>query len=341
MLAVVTIHLTPQLMRSYDNLPLWQWLAADVANALTRWCVPVFVMLSGAFLLDPSRDGGAGKFLRRQVPRVLIPTLFWSAFYLYDRWVGVGRPSGEGVKMALDGLLSGVPTPHLYFPYLILGLYLLTPPLRLFVRTATPRDMAYAIGLCLGVAMLTRGLSILGLVGTGESVFTQFIPYIGYYLAGFFLKDLSLSARQRSGLYILLLMAMGVAAVATAHLVPRFGAGGRGTYFFQYLSPTVVVMSLCVFGLFVTSPLLRDDGPVPMGFRRFIFGVASPASFGVYLIHPLVIRHVGKELQVRPTGFDSWGGPWVGIPLTLVLVVALSTTLVWGVQRVPYLRRLL
>src|SRR3954447_23076195 len=43
------------------------WWAANVLDAASRWCVPVFVMVSGALLLDPRRTERPREFYRRRL----------------------------------------------------------------------------------------------------------------------------------------------------------------------------------------------------------------------------------------------------------------------------------
>ena len=67
--AVVLIHSLP---------PTPTVLQADlgwysVANTVTRWCVPVFFMLSGALLLAPGLHESAGRFYRRRAWRIGLP----------------------------------------------------------------------------------------------------------------------------------------------------------------------------------------------------------------------------------------------------------------------------
>src|SRR5437868_4695382 len=57
----------------------WSIMALEAA---CRWAVPVFVMLSGALLLDPDRKETPKAFYRKRFWRVGIPLVFWSTFYV-------------------------------------------------------------------------------------------------------------------------------------------------------------------------------------------------------------------------------------------------------------------
>ena len=54
-LAVILLHLSATIVMDRDLLGTVGWHIANVIDAATRWCVPVFVMLSGALLLDPQK----------------------------------------------------------------------------------------------------------------------------------------------------------------------------------------------------------------------------------------------------------------------------------------------
>ena len=76
-LAVVMIHVSA--MHWGDTPPASaDWQAMNVYAAVSRWCVPVFVMLSGALLLAPGRENEPwADFYQRRLVRVLLPLAFW------------------------------------------------------------------------------------------------------------------------------------------------------------------------------------------------------------------------------------------------------------------------
>ena len=79
-LAVVVIHsvgyATKQSGTGWHSA--WWW-GANLLNSACLWCVPVFVMVSGALLLDPARRVSSGAFLKRRAVRIGLPLAFWIA----------------------------------------------------------------------------------------------------------------------------------------------------------------------------------------------------------------------------------------------------------------------
>ena len=67
------------------------WQAYQLYNSLLRWCVPVFAMLSGMFLLEPRTGLTLPRLLLGRVLRVLITIVLWGAVY---RWRTACSPAG-------------------------------------------------------------------------------------------------------------------------------------------------------------------------------------------------------------------------------------------------------
>ncbi len=54
--SVVLLHTTAPLLYLFNVIPTYEWITGDAFGSLVRWCVPIFFMLSGTFLLDPNKN---------------------------------------------------------------------------------------------------------------------------------------------------------------------------------------------------------------------------------------------------------------------------------------------
>src|SRR5690606_17311617 len=82
-LAVVVLHSAAMVLDIGTVQDSSNWLWASVYDAATRWCVPVFVMISGVLLLDPHKKRETlGQYYQRRARRIVPATVFWSLFYL-------------------------------------------------------------------------------------------------------------------------------------------------------------------------------------------------------------------------------------------------------------------
>ena len=81
-LAVVGVHAAAMVLVALPDGQGSAWWAANLWDSFCHWCVPVFVMISGAVLLSGPADQPAGEFYRRRALRLWQPALFWTLLYL-------------------------------------------------------------------------------------------------------------------------------------------------------------------------------------------------------------------------------------------------------------------
>ena len=105
-------------------------------------------MISGALLLDPERPQDA-RFYSRRVARICAPLLFWTLFYLLWRtaldWIDDGRLD---LSFWPRKLAHGEPYYHLWYLYMIVGLYLFAPLVRaLAARSSRQARALWVVGI--------------------------------------------------------------------------------------------------------------------------------------------------------------------------------------------------
>ena len=153
-LAVVILHLSGGWI-SEVPVASGAWRVFNVYNGLTRWCVPVFVMLSGMFLLDPKKSLSYRSLFFRQILRIVAALVVWSVVYgLFARFLSGTPLTLSALIQVLRDLVWGRLHYHLWFLPMIVGLYLATPFLRAFVRGASRSDFHFFFLLVFVFAML-------------------------------------------------------------------------------------------------------------------------------------------------------------------------------------------
>jgi len=331
MAAVVVIHaVAPVVETRTTDFGSTTWWVANVLDASTRWSVPVFIMVSGALLLDPARRMTVRSFYLRRLHRVGIPLIAWICFYLIFR--EFYNAGGITPEQAAAEIISGSVFLHLYFLFILVGLYVLTPYLRVLTLHA-PRRMLWAftaLMLALGVADQALGT----LAGEGQpNAVTRFLPYVGYFLAGWLLRDVRLT-RPRillAGAGFLLSwagIALGTGAVADA-----VGWNRTAGYLYGFLSPPVVIMSAAAYVLLrvVGTRLLRE---AHQALVRRVQSVAA-LTFGVYLVHPALLLPLR-----RATGIPAdWAGMLATVLGSSAAVFLASLVITWLLRRIPLLRQ--
>ena len=270
-LAVVWLHCSAYPLTTtieYGALG-WQW--ANVYDAATRWCVPVFVMISGALLLNPEKREGYRRFYLRRAARILPAIVFWSVgFLLWRAWLY----HQEDVSVApLDWLrlaTGGQPYYHLWYLYMLAGLYLFTPCLRLLYRHSSVRQRLFMTGLMFVLAVLQGVYRELSDEGPGLFLI-WFLPYVAYFMAG----RLMFERQLRLPMPLLILLVSIALTAAGANVLTTRQA--LNVYFYDAFSLTVPWMSLAVFQLILEARRLPR------------LPVLVPLTFGIYLVHPVFL----------------------------------------------------
>ena len=300
---------------------------------LFRWGVPVFVLVSGALLLDPTRTETARAFYRKRLARIAIPLLFWSAYYIVWKssiWTAAG---GLRLDALVSLLVLGRPRPFLWYLYMTVGLYCFTPFLRVYVRSSTNRERWWLVAVAMTVAVLHNFWSAVQHAGP-PSVFAMWVPYTAYYLGGHQLRELDVSRFSARGLLVLVLGCAAVVAVACPVVVDALGLGESVLRGFLHgtFGPGVVVMSAAIFLL--ARKLWHDRAGARPVVRR-IGDAIAPATLGIYVVHPAVAALLHQRLGLRRSAV----GDLAFVPLATCATFVASYVLVALMLRVPYLRR--
>lgn len=123
---------------------------------VTTLAVPSFVMLSGAFLLN-SKNRDYKAFYQKMTKRIIYPTVLFSIVYVVMHYCEMILAKTMGVSIGnekynmwtpLLNCLKGEPNATMWFMFMIIGLYLVTPVIVRVKETIGQRNyMYFAIGL--------------------------------------------------------------------------------------------------------------------------------------------------------------------------------------------------
>jgi surface polysaccharide O-acyltransferase-like enzyme len=307
--AVVAIHVLGPYRARLGEMPDVEWASAIAVNGALRWCVPVFILITGALLLADTRPFDVRYFLRRRFAKVLVPFLAWSLLYAVVAGVSPAGFAPAVVAATVRAMPAHETYYHLGFFYYFIPLYVLVPPLLFFVRRA-PRAAVLAV--TLGWLVLT-GLYLAGASGLWSS---DFVLYGGYLLLGYVLW------RER-GVPIGPLVIPAAVALVAGQVAVIQASLASGDYeigrYFSYKTLNTALIAAAVFAL-----ALR--GSVSLGARaRAASAFVGRHSLGIYLVHPLFLwpvrafdLYAGHPLLVIP----AWTA--VAFGLALATSVALS-----------------
>ena len=230
-------------------------------------------MLSGAFLLAQPIEKPS-TFYRKRLPRLLIPLAVWLPLYYLYFWI-----KGADVAEYALHLFWAKGYFHLWFLPPLLGLYLVTPLLRKLIERVSRSRHLSLIALAL-LLLEVIGSLFLFVYQVELPIPILFIPYLGYYLLGYVLKEHALAKKSLWGVLY------GTSTLAMITLLMLYHGSSWAEYVTSNLSPLVAMATISLFALFSSRPHLAYNS-------RFL-GSFAARSLGVYLIHIVVLNVVTK-----------------------------------------------
>lgn len=324
--AVVAIHVSSPFIGAtirdpqYVGMEFESVFNSTLWNVLSRFAVPCFVMLSGAFLLANEKNAHFSYFYWKSAHKFLLPLFLFSFFYyLYSNVLLVGshflihRPTVLSLECFLEPLLNwvkGVPFYHLWYMYMLIGLYLFAPILinlkkqigeKFFERTAW-------------VLLILSGVFAWGGAVTVYWNPSYCFDYIGYFMIGYVLRRKA----KKNNLNGMLLICGGfiIEAVIAFWRYKEITQGvAEGTHsLIAPLSPFIILASVFIFYGFSSLCIKRS------------FAYLSSLTFVIYLVHAGILQVIqilsGKHfLRIYDVAEDTR----LIIPFLCVVVFVLST----------------
>lgn len=275
-------------------------------GTLVRPCVPLFAMLTGA--LSFPVKWSMGQFYRRRILRVLWPFLLWSVLYNLFPWVtGVlGIDSGviykcfawaETDSQSLSTCLAAIMripyrcnliACHMWYIYMLIGLYLYLPILSAWVERATRRQLEFVLILW-GISTLLPymkeyvciypfGTNAYNAFGT----FYYFSGFTGYLLLGHYLRyHFNLSLSKTIPLSATLLVAGYAVTYFGFHHVMQLPDKSPELIelFWTYNSLNVAAMASAWFLLLKHVRISSESRAAHM------LATLTSCGFGIYMVH--------------------------------------------------------
>lgn len=322
---VVFLHTAAPFLYYYEKKELSFWMTANIYDGIVRWSVPIFFMMSGALLLGAKRELSLSDFFKKRMDKILIPFLFWSVFYFYFR--AYYLDTDNSFKTFIKKFLNDDISYHLWFFYAMIGVYLIFPLLRPFVKNSSITTIGYIVGVW---AIFTSGFSYINyLLEVNLDINTPLGLYVGYFLLGYLLTQINFNKVTRIGIYTLGIIGLFI-TVYFAYL-DTVETGNVSLYYFKYITPNVLITSVAVFVFFKYAFANMNNTPK-------VINTLSFTTFGIYVIHPFYILILSKQNIVKEFIFDHVA---IAIPVFAIIVFILSAVTAYIISKLPIIKRII
>lgn len=281
---------------------------ARLYHFASTFAVPVFLMISGSLFLGTDRELGYDVIFRKYIRRIVLALL---VFGLPMCFLEVLMTRNGGLYIAIVNFLTGRSWDHMWYLYMLAGLYALTPVLKPFLQHSTEKTATTGMLVLAVPCIVLPSLKSYGVALEGWLVLA---PYPFYYLLGGYL----------GGRQVNLPVGVPVAMLA------MFIASQAGRVWLGADCPAYHDMATCLGAVAVFLLLQRSNRP------HMLAGRMAPYCFSVYILHPVFINVAFKLLHVNPSVLCPL---WIGILLFALLFFMQALASGWVLRQLPLFRK--
>lgn len=312
-IAVIAIHVLAPYRHELGAIPFDQWATAVSVNSISRWAVPVFILITGALMLSDKRDFELGYYIKRRLGKVLLPFLVWSVFYAYlSGWTLAGF-DGQQALTILEQSPSHATYYHLGFFYYFIPLYFVIPFFQWVVKRGNDEALYAFVALWFATTLLYL-LKIDGPWSAEMWLYSGYLP-LGYVLY----KKLPMNR-----ISVISVTWLGVIALMTTIWMVISNSVDAGQYTVgRWLSYKTLNVVLAASMIFILCRYVSDKIPES---AYTVVAFISQYSLGIYLLHPIFLW------PMKVMGWYQGNPLWV-IPLWVVLSGAGALGLSWLLAR--------
>lgn len=304
------------------------FLWAAFFDSVTRWSVPLFVMLSGMLFLNKSKKINIKTLYTKNIFRMVTAFIFWS--YVYNVYTAYAESHHilTSLKTAFFRIPKGAM--HTWFIFIIVGLYIVLPFIKRMTENMTKREAEYFLAISVVTSFLPKTLSsfeiftpYIDYINKFEITFATF--YVGLFVAGWYIDAFEHKKNFRIWTYI-----AGFAGFLYMFIATVYYSIERNMVVDEFMSFKSLSSFLMAFALMMYFKQAYSKKSFT---RRTKSNLAfySKYTFGIYLIHEMLLN-----ISTAKGWFVLENAPWFGIPIEAVIIFVISGLIIGVITWLPF-----
>lgn len=246
--------------------------------------VPLFLAISGYFLVKNIDNSPKEhfNFLKKQIPRVYIPTMFWSLISLTIVFFLLDKPLVVEIKK----LLTFQAVEAYYFIALIIQYYLLLPLFKSFLNI---RGILISVFISFLMIIIIFYMRVYSDIDLPLIIYGGLFPtWMIFFVYGLYLGSGKEVKMSNKWLIVGILVFYVLSCMESYFLYLQFNQAANAV--------TAVKITSFIYSLFVISFLFKN-----INFINFkLMKQLGDMSFGIYLIHVFIMPITSKILKIFP-----------------------------------------
>lgn len=255
-------------------------------DTFARFAVPTFVMITGFLLLNPNKEIGIRKTLKYVLRMGAVLLSIGYIYCLIESVLNIGTDHLPSLLIsAFRNLLEEKSWAHMWYVYMLIGLYCLTPMLRIVTRHGDQRAIQFTLVVLFLMTILRNTINAL----TGMSIVPMIPitePFLFYYLMGYYIQQYPIDKKICVSIVIIGLVCNIALLLSVLRYQPLLITESDNVF--------VMLFSVGTFALAKGNMFLEK-----LSKDRIISSI-SKYSFGIYLFHPFFLNLLTKGLHLYP-----------------------------------------
>jgi len=316
-LAVIVLHVSSSVLYEFEKVSNFDWWTGNIYDSLVRWCVPVFLMVTGALLIPKQHTSDSyriSEFIQKRMGKILMPFAFWSFIYLVILIYKHIMYANEIGSLNIIQIILHGSSYHLWYIYMLLGVYIVLPLISKKIQTISDKSLFFIMLFW----SLILGLNYIPNFHLSPAVHV-FVGYVGYTIFGYYL-----SKKNISNIIAILFFLVGFSVTAFGTFELSNQQHSFNDLLYKYTTPHIAIMAAGIF-ILVKNNMISENI-----WLAKIKNIIAQHSLGIYLIHVLILE------ILNGIGLDWYFvNPLLGIALTSICCLGISTAIVYYCSKNP------
>lgn len=323
---VIVIHTSAYIVIDWGNVSTTRWMIANIYDSVSRVSVPLFIMISGSLILDKHDD--LINFFIKRLSRIILPWIFWGTILLFfNQYFGIINIANKNpISVLLENYFGGF-----WFMPMLLGLYVITPIIKLFVNNAKKIDFIYFFSLWFFIVAIIPTLN--RDFGVSINLSTPiWINYLGYYIGGYYMVK-KIPKKIHLAHYAKIIYSISLVITILGTFLQTLNNNSFVDSFYNYVSIPTILMSFSIFEILKNY---FKNIRVSIKTEKLINFLALQ-SFGVFLSHFMILKlfeygYFGYKLSA------SSFNPILSIPIISIVVLFFCSLIIFMIKKIPLIK---
>lgn len=316
-IGVILIHVVSNTVNTFGGLTPSAHKVYCFIHYFAAFAVPLFVMISGMMFLGKADLTFKDVFKKYLLKILLIIFVIGSLMILMEEIFINKDVSLDLIRRLFLRLIEGDSWAHMWYLYLVFGLYLLTPIFVLITKNIKEKDYKVFLIILFIISIVIPSLDKLFGIKIAFNKL-NISGYIFYYFYGYYLYKYKVSDKFKIVNYAIALACIGYTVYRAIHINTL-----DNVYSYTTLVPCMIASS---------TILLFKDKKYKNGEFVNTIGVCS---LGIYIIHQFFINIIYKVIKLDMIV----NYPYIGLILYSIAILTSSFLVTYFLRKIPFVKK--